>query len=249
MTQRRVLVVNWQSMDGAAQGRRKLQLKSNDEGTFTCPVNLCLHTSFKSSRGLRKHINNKHPWYFYFDKQPEIKREEIESLQPPQKKTSTMKISSYSIEEGRGKDFLIWLGTTCGGGKSQREAKQIATRAMKFLMQCTGENNDLVPLSNELIDCCLGSPQIILRFLTILEKEWKLSWSSSLSYVKSITDLLDFRKSEGVTDATLRCFTVTEVYLRRANKNLRKKKNLECTRNFDLETLIARDSWATLEEM
>ena len=31
--------------------------------------------------------------------------------------------------------------------------------------------------------------------------------------------------------------------------NLRKRKNVECTRNIDLETLIAEESWATIEEM
>jgi len=111
------------------------------------------------------------------------------------------------------------------------------------------KNESEINLSNALIDCCLGSPSIIIRFLTDLENEWKLSSSSALTYVKAITDLLDFRKAHGVTDSNLRCFTVTEVYLRRAKENFRKKKLLECTRNFDLETLIARDSWANLEDM
>ena len=249
MTQRRVLFVNWKAMNGAAQGKRRLHLRSNDKGTFTCPVKFCLHADFKSNRGLRKHIDNKHPWFYYFEEQPEIKREEVELIQPAIKRASTLNIPSFSIDEGRGNDFLTWLGTTSGGGKSHREGKQIAKRAMKFLMECTEENQDDQPLCNKLIDCCLGSPQIIIRFLTTLEKEWKLSYSSSLSFVKSISDLLDFRKSEGVTDCNLRCFTVTEVYLRRAKENLRKKKNLECTRNFDLETLIACDSWASLDDM
>jgi len=61
--------------------------------------------------------------------------------------------------------------------------------------------------------------------------------------------MVDFRKAHGVSDNTLRCFTVTEVYLRRAKENLRKKKNFECNRNLDLEALIAKDSWATIEEM
>ena len=61
--------------------------------------------------------------------------------------------------------------------------------------------------------------------------------------------MLDFRKAQGVSDDDLRRFTVTEVYLRRARENLGKKKNLECTRNLDLETLISRNSWATIEEM
>ena len=61
--------------------------------------------------------------------------------------------------------------------------------------------------------------------------------------------MIDFRKANGISDTTLRCFTVTEVYLRRAKENLRKRKNVECTRNLALETLIAKDSWATIEEM
>jgi len=61
--------------------------------------------------------------------------------------------------------------------------------------------------------------------------------------------MVDFRKANGVPDITLRCYTVTEVYLRRAKENLRKKKNFECNRTLDLETLIARDSWATIEEL
>ena len=250
MAERRVLFVDWHSLSGAAQGKRKLALRRNEKNTFTCPVKLCLHADFKSKRGLRKHIDNKHSWYYYFEEQPEVKREEIEDLQPVvPKKASTVKKPFYSMEEGIGKDFFQWLCTSCGGGKSQKEAKQVAKRALKFLMNSTGENESDIPLSNELIDCCLGSAAIIIRFLTVLEKEWKLSFSGALNYIRSIEDLVDFRKASGVTDSNLRCFTVTEVYLRRAKENFRKKKHLECTRNFDLETLIARESWATLEEM
>ena len=249
MTERRVLFVNWQAMNGAAQGKRKLVLRPNQRGAFTCPVALCLHADFKSSRGLRKHIDTKHSWYYYFDKQPNVKREEIEHIQPPIKRASTHSRPHYSMENGIGKDFLNWLCTTCGGGKSLREAKQSAKRALKFLMECTGDNADSAALSHELIDCCLGNPSIIIKFLTTLEKDWKLSYSGSLNYIHSINDLLDFRKSAGISDSNLRVFTVAEVYLRRAKENFSKRKRLECTRNFDLETLIARESWATIEEM
>ena len=61
--------------------------------------------------------------------------------------------------------------------------------------------------------------------------------------------MVDFRKASGVNDNTLRYFTIIEVYLRRAKENLRKKKNLEKNRNLDLESLIAKDSWASLDEM
>ena len=52
-------------------------------------------------------------------------------------------VAYYSIDEGIGKDFYQWLYTSCGGGKTKREAKQIAKRSMKFLMECTGENESV----------------------------------------------------------------------------------------------------------
>ena len=250
MAPRQLLFVDWKVIAGAAQHKRKLVLKKNEKEVFTCPVKDCLHRDFKSKRGLRKHIDTKHSWYYYFDTQPSIKREEIEALQPTaSKKATTTSKPYYTIDKGIGNDFFKWLCTSCGGGKNEKEGKQIAKRAMKFLMECAPDNEDSLPLTKDLVDCCLGSPTIIMRFLTALETQWKLTFSSALSYVKAITDLVDFRKANGVNDDVLRCFAVTEVYLRRAKENFRKKKQLECTRNYDLETLISQNSWATIEEM
>ena len=64
-----------------------------------------------------------------------------------------------------------------------------------------------------------------------------------MNYVKGIGDIVDFRKSQGLTDNNLRRFTINEVYLRLPRQYLRKKKNIECSRNINLETLISRDSW------
>ena len=242
---RRTLQVNWKAVNGAAHGRRKLSLRSNDNNSYMCPIKLCLHAAFKSSRGLRKHINTKHAWYYYFDEQPEVKREELEVQEQTRKKAYIATKPAFSLDEGIGLKLLEWLKTTCGGGKNEKEARQIGKRCMKFLMHAMGNNET----DNEFIDCCLSSASIIVSFLETLEREWKLSSSASLNYVTSIEDLLDFRKAHRVTDNTLRCLAVTEVYLRRAKVNLRKKKNLECNRNLDLETLIAKDSWATIGEM
>jgi len=249
MKRSRCLIVNWKAVDGASHGKRKLAIRRNDQGSYTCPVKLCLHDNFKSSRGLRKHVDNKHHWYYYFDEQPEVKREEIEINQPVKLKASTANKPAFSLQTGIGNEFLKWLCTSCGGGKSQKEAKQTGKRVMKFFMEALGDNENDNSLTYEYVDCCLSSASIIIKFLQTLEDDWKLSSSASLNYVKAMGDMVDFRKANGVSDNTLRCFTVTEVYIRRAKENLRKKKNFECNRNLDLETLIARDSWATIEEM
>ena len=242
------LVVNWKAIDGSARQRKMLRLRRNTNGKFMCFIEGCLHTGFKSNRGLRKHIDARHPWYYYFDKEPSVKREVIEK-EKEKLKQPTNSIPSFSVTSGIGKEFLDWLVTPLGGGKSQREANQTAKRAMKFLMAALSDSEDGSNATNEYVDCCLGSAAVVIKFMETVTKEWALSSSAALNYLKSMSDLLDFRKAQGVSDTVLRSFTVTEVYIRRGKENLRKQKVLEYGRNLDLETLIAKDSWANIEEM
>ena len=157
-------------------------------------------------------------------------------------KQPTRTIPAFSIEDGIGELFLRWLCTPCGGGKEMRQAKQIAKRAMEFLMASIGESVVETLVTEEYVDSCLGSPALVINFLQNGTGDWYLTSSAAVNYLKSITDLLDFRKASGVTDDVLRSFAVTEVYLRRGKDNPSKKKSMECSRNLDLETLIVRDS-------
>ena len=75
---KRCLTFDWISMPGARRKKRKLHLEPGDDGAYLCPVASCLHVGFKSQRGARKHINNKHQWFYYFDDQPAVKREEAQ---------------------------------------------------------------------------------------------------------------------------------------------------------------------------
>ena len=246
---RRLLYLDWKELDGAAKKKRILSLRHNDANEYICPVNGCLHIAFKSQRGIRKHINNIHPWYFYFDEQPKINREEAKERCAASVRNSTHKIPAFSLETGIGLEFLNWLQTPCGGGKKANDAKHIGRRAMKFLMVAFDETTEESVLSTDYVDCCLGSPNIIMSFLKLIMEKWGLQSSAALSYMKSIGDLLDFRKANGVTDNVLRNFTVSEVYIRRGKENLAKRKKLEYSRNLELESLISRNSWASLEDM
>ena len=120
---------------------------------------------------------------------------------------------------------------------------------MKFLMASMGDPDGDQNVKEEYIDCCVGSPTIVMAFLKVLTEDWEIGMSAALGYMKAISDLMDFRKSSGVSDDVLRTFAVTEVYIRRGKENLAKEKKIEYARNLDLETLIARNSWATMEEM
>ena len=246
---KRTLCFNWCALQGARKKKRKLHLERDDNGIYICPVSCCLHVGFKSERGVRKHINSKHEWFFYFDSQPEVKREEAQNQQPEKRKASTHKQLAFSIDNGCGFDFVQWLQTPCGGGKKLKEAKQAAKRGMKFLMYSMGDSEDGVTAEESFIDCAVGSPTMLMKFLKLLLEEWRLKAAGTLSYLQAITDLCDFRKCHGVSDSVLRMFAVTEVYLRRSKSTLYRKRNVEYSRNLNLEALIAEESWATLEDM
>ena len=250
MMGKRTLIVDWKSFEGARVVRRKLYLRPNDDGIFLCPASQCLHSGFKSKRGCRKHIDTKHEWYFYFDVMPMVKNEVLmEARRIVSPTVHSKKQPSYSIEVGVGKDFKDWLITPCGGGKNPREATQSTKRAMKFLMHCTGCTEVIDEIDDKFLDCCLGSVSMIVSFLKTIQDEWKMGHTGALNYLKSIGDLMDFRKSTGVSDVLLRSFSITEVYIRRGKQCLRKRNKADCSRNFDLETLISKNSWATVEEM
>ena len=50
--------------------KRVLALKKDEDDCYHCPVINCDHPGFTSKQGCRKHVNNIHPWYFYFDQNP-----------------------------------------------------------------------------------------------------------------------------------------------------------------------------------
>ena len=86
-------------------------------------------------------------------------------------------------------------------------------------------------------------------FVRAMEERWKLSFSATFSYLRSVSDLMDFQKSSGFGDQTLRCFTVTAVSVRRGIGDSVRKKKIDYTRNGDLEQLIASNNWETMEEI
>ena len=245
-----MLKVDWKSFDGKRVVRWKLYLRANNDEIFLCPIQQCLHSGFKSKRGCRRHIDTKHQWYFYFDNMPLVKEEVImEARKAVNPVVHSKKQASFSIDVGVGKDFREWLNTPCGGGKSAREATQSAKRAMKFLMHSTGCTEVVDEINDRFLDCCLGSASMIVSFLKTLQEDWKMGYAGALNYLKSIGDLMDFRKASGVSDILLRSFSITEVYLRRGKQCLRKRKKADYSRNYDLETLIFKNSWAKVEEM
>ena len=245
----RMLRINYRDVTGAFERKRKLKLVAVDS-MFNCPISTCRHFGFRSKRGLRKHLETCHPWYFFFDVEPDIRNEIKAARNKTKDKNFSRQIPSFSLESGIGKSFLDWLGDDCGGGKKIKDATQSCRRAMKFLLHASGTSDASdVDLTANFVDLCLGSSLIITNFLKTLQLEWEVGYAGSYNYLCSIEELMDFRKSQSVSNEVLRNFTVTEVYLRRGKRNLKGKIKADWVRNFDLENLISKNSWASLEEM
>ena len=91
-----ILHVNWKAFNGAATNKKTLKLREDIFGIFKCPVDKCLHCVFRRQRGLRKHINNRHAWLYYFDEEPSVKREDIEKGEILKLKQPTHTIPAFS---------------------------------------------------------------------------------------------------------------------------------------------------------
>ena len=70
-----------------------------------------------------------------------------------------------------------------------------------------------------------------------------------MGYIDAISEMIDFRKFHGASEAVFQKFSATELYLKRARKTVAKMMRLQWTQDLDIETLEARGHWATMEEL
>ena len=251
--------MDWSKVDGARQQKRTLILRESKDKTYTCPVKCCENRTFFSKRGCRKHVDTKHRWYYYFDEKPSERLIEqgIKQQQSSpgaskfgdglKKRADTTKMPYYSISSGIGKKYIDWLCAVCGGGMLESQATQNGIRVMKFLKHCSEDDED--ELSEEHIDYCIGSAQHICKFIEHIGKEWGLGSSAQFGYLQAITDLIDFRKSSGLSATVLGNLAVSEVYINRGKRALARRKLTEWSKNLSVEVLAATNQWATMDEM
>ncbi|KAL9982723.1 hypothetical protein ACROYT_G004806 [Oculina patagonica] len=246
--------VNWSDVQGASPKPKRLHLKKDEaDSLYHCPIQECEHDGFQSQRGCRKHVSTKHSWFFYFDERPDSKqvtksltigRNEDETSETT--KHNVKLLSSFPLSCNIGEVFTKWLTGSAGGCKKDRAAQQIVTRCFKFLRFCCEDEEEL---TFEVIDFSLCSPNLLFKFIDYLQDVCKLGHGGRLGYIDAISELTDFRKLHGASEAVLRKFSTTELYLKRARKTVAKMMRLQWTQDLDIDTLEARGHWATMEEL
>ena len=257
--------IEWSNIDGALPKPKRLHLEKDDaDSLYHCPIHLCEHEGFQSQRGCRKHVNNKHSWFFYFDEKPRVDLKlAANSSKVPTKscasstvvddvssctrsKPGARSIPSLSTSGQIGEQFATWLSGSGGGYKKERPAQQIVNRCLKFLKFCCEEEEEL---NFEVMDFSLCSPSLLFKFIDYLQEECKLGHGGRLGYIDAISELIDFRKVNGASDGVLRKLSATELYIKRARKTVAKMMRLQWTQDLDVESLEARGHWASMEEL
>ena len=245
--------VNWSDIDGASPKPKRLHLEKDEaDSLYHCPIQECHHDGFQSQRGCRKHVNTKHSWFFYFDEKPNSKEIDFAMENTIQDRTSESTkhavklLPSFSSSCDIGEVFTKWLTGSGGGCKKDRTAQQIVTRCLKFLRFCCEDEEEL---TFDVVDFSLCSPNLLFKFIDYLQDECKLGHGGRLGYIDAISEMIDFRKLHGASEAVLRKFSATELYLKRARKTVAKMMRLQWTQDFDIETLEARGHWETMEEL
>ena len=253
--------VNWSDIDGASPKPKRLHLEKDEtDSLYHCPIQECDHDGFQSQRGCRKHVNTKHSWFFYFDEKPNSK-ELTDSLkvasnfslegttQDQTSKTTKHAVKllpSFSLSCDIGEVFTKWLTGSGGGYKKDRAAQQIVTRCFNFLRFCCEDEEEL---TFDVVDFGLCSPNLLFKFIDYLQDECKLGHGGRLGYIDAISEMIDFRKLHGASEAVFQKFSATELYLKRARKTVAKMMRLQWTQDLDIETLEARGHWATMAEL
>ena len=97
--------------------------------------------------------------------------------------------------------LLTWLTGSGGGCKSDRQAHQIVSRCLKFLKFCCEDDEDL---TFEIVDFSLCSPNILFKFVDMMQDEWNLGHAGRIGYLDAIAELGDFRKVNGASESVFK---------------------------------------------
>ena len=244
----------WKNAIGASFKPKRLHLVVNEDRKYDCPVHSCDSNSFHSIRGCRKHVYNKHGWYFYFDTKPDIEAvfPERVILKNPllrEKRTSTTPMPSFSKNCQMAKNFQNWLQSPGGGGKSLNQSEQLSSKVLKYTKFCCEDVSPTWELPPTVIDYCIGSVSMMADFINQLQEKWNVGYSGTINYMNALSHFMDYRRSMGISPDKTPIFVAAEIYIERVKKCLSKKMRIEWNTVLSVEYLTNINCWASLDEM
>ena len=257
-TKRRLTKAEWKTARGASPKPKRLHLQRDTDGDiFYCPVAACDHPGFTTDRGCRKHVTQRHGWWFYFDEKPNADEVFSDKLVPTRSdrnrhiklRASTSTMPSFDLTSRFGKDFSHWLTSDWGGSKSSEQATQIARRVLKFLRFCYPDAEQSWDITEDAIDSSIACTRQLTEFISCVREQWQMGYPGTIAYINALGDAIDYRKSKGGFKACKDVLDVVEILLSRTRKSISKKMRAEWNTTLDVDYLDKLGCWATLEEI
>ena len=244
----------WKEACGASLKPKRLKLNPQKDGLFICPVRDCDSESYRSKRGCRKHVFNRHGWYYYFDSKPEVSKVLPEtntriSTYKRSRRSCTSTMPSFLKTCRLAVGFATWLKSPGGSGKSFSQADQITAKVLKYTKFCCNDVSSSWEIPFTVIDYCIGCVTMLSDFVEYLQTEWKLGYSGVIGYMNAINHMLDYRRSSDICKKSLPVFIASEIYLERVKKYLVRKMKVEWNTLLSVEYLQSINCWATLEDL
>ncbi|XP_057299140.1 uncharacterized protein LOC130629800 isoform X2 [Hydractinia symbiolongicarpus] len=204
MTKRVLQKPAWKEALGASMRSKRLKLMPDKDNRFCCPVADCDSESYGSKRGCRKQVYNRHGWFYYFDKRPNIDevlphfstRNRIKD--PQRKRASTFSMPFFAKTCNLAVAFRTWLKSPGGGGKDHSQADQITCKVLKYAKYCCEDSPSVWEVPFPVIDYCVGSINMLSDFVDFLRDQWKVGFSGIIGYMNAIGHMLDYRRSTDV---------------------------------------------------
>ena len=164
----------WKNAVGASSKPKRLNLIPNGKGLYDCPVRNCDSNYYTTQRGCRKHVYQKHGWYYYFDLKPNIEDVLPEcsvraNVIQKSKRSNTRDVPMFLKRCSLHKGFKHWLMCAGGGSKSEVQADQISCRVLKFLKFCCQDTSSTWDIPLAVVDYCMGSVNLISDFIECLK--------------------------------------------------------------------------------
>lgn len=221
----------WQQVEGASKKPKRLKLVADQHGLFICQLSGCDNNSYKSQRRCRRHVVEKHGWYFYFDEKPKLEDAFPEKLLQPSSKLSPTRrkawdMPSFSEKSRLAQDFENWICSAGGRGKDVSQAQQICKRIMKYTKYCCQDLDESQEITKVLLEYYMGSVQYIEKFIVFLETDCKIGKPGIVSYLQALAHCLDILRYQGMDSNKINLFVTTEIFLSPAKQCLRKKMRI-----------------------
>ena len=242
----------WKDAIGAASKPKRLHLSADKYGLFSCPVKNCDSESYNSQRGCRKHVYQRHGWFYFFDEKPNIENVlpqhaiASKTMTKP-KRSRTTEIPMFFKDCNFDKNFKLWLCSPVGGLKSYKQSSQVSCKVLKFLKFCCQDCCSKWDIPMNIVDYCVGSIASISDFIDYLKDKWAVGYAGIIGYMNSLSHVLDYRR---MADNKLNdTFVASEIYIDRVKKTLARKMRCEWNVLLSVDYLTKINCWASLDEM